>query len=1806
MHHFTASKVRVLLHASVLATVAGLMAGRAEAQDYGIISDGPVSLGVSNPNGTTLQGNKSGVYARGGGVSVDNRGTIRGDGTYDGPDAPPDGGITIAQAGSYVFNYSSGLISGARFGITTAYYFNPETSQLEGRAIGTNVFNLGQIIGDTDDGVRLIGGGTVANNGLIEGRTGTNADGVSMFSFAGQNTSGQTGIGTVSNDFGATIRGNRFGVILSGGGTVYNYGSIIGPDFSSGTLTGFGGGVLIQAQVSEPGKIGTIINNGSITGGSGVSFGGALSSGIVENYGTITGTRLAGVDNSSSGVVTVNNFGTITGVRGVLAREGAITLNNSGEIFGQGSGGSTGAVVIEQAGSSIQNSGLIQGNMFGITANAYFNAATGQSEGRAIGTAVTNTGTIRGLNNDGIRLIGGGTVTNSGLIEGLNGSLADGISAFGHTGQDLTATTAIATVNNLAGGEIRGNRYGIILSNGGTVNNAGTIWGADYSSGNLNGLGGGVAIQDVNGGGVKIATVINGGTITGGVGVSFSGAMTAANLVNSGSVIGRVGDAVSSNSNTVVNITNEATGTITGARSGVFSEYSQLHLTNAGTIRGNGSNANFNRTDAGVVMIQPGSTVSNSGTISGAKFGITTTYLVESGVFSGLARDTSVVNSGTIRGDTNDGVRLVGGGSVTNSGLIEGLVDPLADGISIFAFDTQDISAITGIGSVTNQAGGTIRGSRFGIILSGGGSIENAGNIIGGDTNSANLNGLGGGILIQGQNGFPDKLASVNNAGSISGGNGVSFGGTMAAASLSNSGTITGTVGDAIAGNSSARITVNNLAGGNISGARSGIYGEFSPLSVNNAGTIRGNGTNGSFNRTDAGVIVVQPGSSVTNTGTISGRVFGITTSYLVDAATVDFLGLARGTAVTNSGTIRGDTNDGVRLMGGGTVTNSGLIEGLVGGGADGVSMFAFEDQDLTGVSQIGRVTNQSGGTIRGNRFGVILSGGGTVENDGLIRGNSGGILIQGATVPGSYAGTVINRGSIENGIFLNNDVVADVTNSGSISLDSATGAAIEALGQAMLLNTGTISNALGTAIRFGAANDTLTLGTGSQIVGTSDGGSGIDTLRLNSGTGVIQSLGRFDNFETLEVLAGTWNVSSNSGSFGTINISGGELGVTGAIAGNVTTSGGGTFRLGSGGTVGGFTGNIVNDGRLLIDIGSNFDVTGSFSGTGLFTKQGAGTVSFLGGYNFGGTTQLLGGSIRIAGAINPSTVFDLQSGTLDLSGSTTTTIAGLSGTSSSSLLLGGTANLTVNQTNNTVYAGSISGSGSLLKQGDGRLNLTGTNTYTGTTTVAGGTLAVNGSITSPVTVKSGATLGGTGTTGTVTIETGGIFAPGNSIGTINVKGTLRFQSGSRYLVEASAAGAADRINVTGDAVIGSGVSVQVLAANGNYKPSTSYMILTATNKITGTFASVSTDLAFLEPKLNQTSKYVELTLKRKSNTFASIAADPKQAAVATAIESMGLYNSLYDSVLTQNLAGARAAFDSFSGDFFGTISNRIVGSALGIKDQLAADALTAAQGPAVWNMVETGTRTSFSPRYRSGLSLARNGFSVAVMTGYVPYERLAAGGEGNASVATHYAGGTFGYNADGWSLGVGAGFARHEVQASRHIAFSDFADGSQSRYSTSTRQLFAEASYSFHAAGLSVTPFASATRMSISGNRIEEIGGDAALSIISANRTLNLANAGLRIAGTYDLGRGLRIAPKLAASWQWAGGDLGTWQQSQFKGNGTRFDIVAAPLAAKSVNVDAGLELSLGRMSLATEYRRSSVLQEVGDGGYVTFRFAF
>ncbi|NJL19321.1 MAG: hypothetical protein HC901_03340 [Bdellovibrionaceae bacterium] len=94
------------------------------------------------------------------------------------------------------------------------------------------------------------------------------------------------------------------------------------------------------------------------------------------------------------------------------------------------------------------------------------------------------------------------------------------------------------------------------------------------------------------------------------------------------------------------------------------------------------------------------------------------------------------------------------------------------------------------------------------------------------------------------------------------------------------------------------------------------------------------------------------------------------------------------------------------------------------------------------------------------------------------------------------------------------------------------------------------------------------------------------------------------------------------------------------------------------------------------------------------------------------GTTILLGNYNHTEGTI-------INAGTLQLgNGGATGAVAG-------NITNNGT--LIFNRSDNPAFAGVISGTGSVVKQGGGTLTLNGTNTYTGNTTVSAGILSLSG-----------------------------------------------------------------------------------------------------------------------------------------------------------------------------------------------------------------------------------------------------------------------------------------------------------------------------------------------------------------------------------------------------------------------------------------------------------------------------------------------
>jgi autotransporter-associated beta strand protein len=799
-----------------------------------------------------------------------------------------------------------------------------------------------------------------------------------------------------------------------------------------------------------------------------------------------------------------------------------------------------------------------------------------------------------------------------------------------------------------------------------------------------------------------------------------------------------------------------------------------------------------------------------------------------------------------------------------------------------------------------------------------------------------------GGLLVF-QNGTAGDLI-INNTGAVTFDNASSAG----TATIGNSG---GTLSFAL-NSSAASATITTDNGGLTQFTGSATAGNARLIA--NTGTVDFSGTTG------------PNGDGRISAGSIASDPFGVFS-----------LGSNRLTVGSNneSTTVFGRINDGGSLGG----TGASLVK--VGTGTLTIDS-GFGPSNYSGGTFInGGVLAITSGQSLGASSGGLSFDGGTLRTLGLteltsrpITLNAGGGTadVQAFT---QFSGTITGPGSL--------------TKTGSAMLLIDNGGNTYSGGT--IINAGELrigaNNALGTGgltftgpglLNLNDFSQTFTTLNGSQGTISNETGAGISVLRVGSGSfgGIIEDTNLGSGFVQLVkegpgtlVLSGP-NRATGDGTTG-VRIEGGILRYE--TFGSVSGDGSRVLVLAGGTAATGFAmdqnflGKIAPASAGVVALAVDSANALNLGAPGL----GAVSLGAVGNATFSGTLTPALNTYRLGGGGGTLTVSSVLGGTaslvVDTNGTTPGTViltgantyAGNTAINAGTLQIGngGTAGsilgnvlnngaLVFNRSDDVVYPGVISGTGSFTKQGAGRLDLTGTSTFTGPTTVAAGTLAVNGSIAaSVVTVGNGATLAGNGTVGGIVAGTGAIVAPGNSIGQLNVAGNVAFGPGSTYQVEVNAAGQGDRITATGTATL-TGGTVQALASAGNYAPLTRYTILSAAAGLTGQYAGVTSNLAFLVPSLEYdgNNAYLVLSIAQTpgpnpppptpsnptpptpSNPtpppglFASVGQTPNERATADGVQSLGPGNRVYDAVLSRTVPEARQAFNALSGEIHSSL----------------------------------------------------------------------------------------------------------------------------------------------------------------------------------------------------------------------------------------------------------------------------------------------
>lgn len=532
-----------------------------------------------------------------------------------------------------------------------------------------------------------------------------------------------------------------------------------------------------------------------------------------------------------------------------------------------------------------------------------------------------------------------------------------------------------------------------------------------------------------------------------------------------------------------------------------------------------------------------------------------------------------------------------------------------------------------------------------------------------------------------------------------------------------------------------------------------------------------------------------------------------------------------------------------------------------------------------------------------------------------------------------------------------------------------------------------------------------------------------------------------------------------------------------------------------------------------------------------------------------------------------------------------------------------------------SMWRNDISGVGGFSKAGDGMLTLTGNNTYTGATTITGGTLRVDGSIApSSLTIGSQATLQGTGVVGNTAIA--GVLSPGNSVGTLTVRGDLILDEGATYRFEIDRQQQSDQVVVSGTATLAANAVFELSAEDGIYLDQVYPMLQSAS--LVGTFDNLHTNYTFIDLNflVSRTSAWSEIGMvaQRNDTSMASFAQTNNQRAVATAIDQQSPGDEPFNAVvLNDDPSQLPNMYQDWSGEIYSAnqaallYNSRLLAQVVNwrLQDGWHDGTVTRLQQVGQANADTTmwaqayGNWDSFSANADAQKATANSGgFLIGLDHQVIPELRLGGGFAASVTTTTVAASQaqTSGYHVllygayerDALRLSGGLVQSWYSANVNRTLPFDDQGNARGTVASNST-QLFADLSTPIvlHARGLAsqgpsqrttLWPFAQVSQTWLRTANFGETGAEAALSGQSANASVGFGSLGARLQHQWQTDQTVWQAT-LSAGLQRAWGDLSPTTSLAFA-TGPDFTVSAAPIARNSAVIEVGLGASLGPSS--------------------------
>ncbi|MCQ1781372.1 autotransporter domain-containing protein [Neorhizobium galegae] len=963
----------------------------------------------------------------------------------------------------------------------------------------------------------------------------------------------------------------------------------------------------------------------------------------------------------------------------------------------------------------------------------------------------------------------------------------------------------------------------------------------------------------------------------------------------------------------------------------------------------------------------------------------------------------------------------------------------------------------------------------------------------------------------------------------------------------------------------------------------------------------------------------------ITNSGTVN-HLAGTTILTGSNSAGSDFTGtlnLSGGTLTV--GGIFGDTmnrSTAINVTGSGKLAGNGTIAGSVDVGIGG-TLLGSSDRILTVAGNLALTS--------GSALTVSLS---APSSNALF--SVGGNLTLGGTL------NVADAGGFGAGVYRLIDYYGAFTDNGMTIGTTPQGvAASDLLVQTAVAGQVNLVSHAGVALGFWDGDDA-----NLHVNGRIDGGSGTWRLGGDSWTDHTGTFnGSFRPNPTFAVFQGAGGTVTVNGSAGAIGVTGMQFATSGyRIAGDTIALEG----------AGGQTIIRVGDGTQA-GAAMTATIASALTGTSSLVKDDLGTLILTGANSYTGDTLVrsgmlvasvaaIRGNVGTAGTI----VFD-QAVDATFAGD----ITGLRGTNGTmvkegagALVLGGTSSLdwTVNRGSLTsatnrftgnlalasgatftfdqsyagVYAGRLSGLGTISYTGGGKIELTGDSSgYRGMTQVRGTTLAVNDKLGGSAVIGSGGRLQGTGAIGsgtgsTVTVAFDGTLAPGNSRGTLTIDGNLVLDHGARYEVEVVPGTAlSDLVKVTGSATLNGGTVAHV-GMTGAYTLTSTYTILTASGGVTGAFDGVTSNFAFLDPALGYTQNAVTLSLKRNGIGFVEAGTTRNQRATAEALDTLGFGNPLYDKVVQLDTPTARTAFDQLSGEIHASAIAGLIEESRFVRNA-ATDRIRAAFGdvgasiaPTVaygahgaapasaasdsglalwsnaygaWGKTRGDSNAALLERSTGGFLLGADAgifdtWRLGILGGYSHGSVRADSRASSASIDSYHLGLYSGTRWDSLSLRTGVAYSWNDIHTSRSVGFTGFSDRVSAAYRAATLQAFGEVGYSLDTAHVRLEPFINFSHVSIRSGAFTESGAAAALTGRDNTTDMTFSTLGLRGEKAFDFD-GMQARLTGTIGWRHVFGEtIPTFSQS-FAGSAS-FRVAGAPIAKDALVLEAGLGLDL------------------------------